>query len=387
MIFKDKFIAFVDILGFKNLVRAAESRTGISLSQLAALTRKLGSSNDRKRFEERGPIVCPESPYLQRDLDFQILQVSDCVIVSCEISPSGVIHLIHHCWTAVMELLDAGYLCRGYIKRGSIYHEDGQVIGSGYQEAYEKERTVAAFKRDADDRGTPFVEIDSAVCNYVKNCGNACVKEMFSRYVKSDGAVTALFPFQRLQHTFAIGGPNREFDAATHRASNENVRTYIKTLAERINANIDKSNPSAVRKGEHYAQALMNQLQNCAWVDSLITALALTSTQRVPPKQKPVDIEAIKKIKDLPDWPPVHWKSEKHESLPQETALTCVVKNVIVPVINSNFVDLEILHNQKIYSAALLMPKELKDRVGFTLIFCSSQRGLTLSELGELDLI
>jgi hypothetical protein len=344
MTFKDKFIAFVDILGFKNLVRAAESGTGISLSQLTALTRKLGSSNDRKRFEERGPILCPESPYLQRDLDFQILQVSDCVIVSCEISPAGVIHLIHHCWTAAMELLDSGYLCRGYIKRGSIYHEDGQVIGSGYQEAYEKERTVAAFKR-------------------------------------------ALFPFQRLQHTFAIGGPNREFDAATHRASNENVRTYIKTLAERINSNIDKSNPSAVRKGEHYAQALMDQLQNCAWVDSLITTLALTSTQPVPPKQKPVHIEAIKKIKDLPDWPPVHWRSEKYESLPQETALTCVVKNVIVPVINSNFVDLEILHNQKIYSAALLMPKELKDRVGFTLIFCSSQRGLTLSELGELDLI
>ena len=51
---------------------------------------------------------------------------------------------------------------------------------------------VSAFKRKADENGTPFVEIDPSVCHYIENGSDSCVKEMFSRYVKNDGVVSGL---------------------------------------------------------------------------------------------------------------------------------------------------------------------------------------------------
>ena len=205
--FKDKFVGFVDILGFKDLVKAAEAGTGMSLAELLEILNDLGAPEDQEHFKKYGPTTCPESTYVQRDLNFRLTQVTDCVFVSTEVSSAGVINLISHCWVAVMQLLlTKGIMCRGYITRGSIYHTDTQPIGSGYQEAYDKEKQVTAFKREADERGTPFVEVDPVVCDYVRDHGDRCVKEMFSRYVKGDGKVTALFPFQRLEHSFIIAG-------------------------------------------------------------------------------------------------------------------------------------------------------------------------------------
>ena len=56
-------------------------------------------------------------------------------------------------------------MCQGYINKGMVYHPDTQIVGSGYQETYSKEANVTAFKHEADDRGTPFVEVDPIVCS------------------------------------------------------------------------------------------------------------------------------------------------------------------------------------------------------------------------------
>lgn len=274
MEFKEKFIGFVDVLGFKNMVEAAEAGTGMAFKELLEVIEHLGKTEDKEKFKKYGPTTCPQSRYLQRDLDFQLKQISDCVIVSSEISPAGVINLVNHCWGAVIMLLTKGVMCRGYITRGLIYHTEDQIIGSGYQKAYGKESEVTAFKRSAAERGTPFVEVDQSVCDYVANHTDPCVKEMFSRYVKSDGEVTALFPFQRLSHSFAIGGFGLPpFDPEKEKQSNQNVRIMIQNLKERVLAFVDKSNPKALAKAEHYIAALDAQLEVCSRTDEFIAML------------------------------------------------------------------------------------------------------------------
>ncbi len=94
--FKDKFIGFVDILGFKKMVAAAETGTGMSLNEVLEITKQLGVPEGRANYLRNGPTTCPESKYIQRNLDFQLTQISDCVIVSCEISPAAIINLISH---------------------------------------------------------------------------------------------------------------------------------------------------------------------------------------------------------------------------------------------------------------------------------------------------
>jgi hypothetical protein len=271
--FADKFIAFVDVLGSKKLVSEAEQGEGLPLPDLLKLLGCLGTGKERDRFEKYGPTCCPCAPRIEKNLDFRVTQISDCVVVSAELSPAGVINVVSHCWGAVIELLQHGIMCRGYIKRGSVYHTDTQIIGSGYQEAFLAEPKVSAFRREADERGTPYVEIDPAVTAYVDTQSDACVKEMFSRMVKRDGDTVALFPFQRLAHSFIVAGHGHRFDPGKERRSNQNLRALIHQMKGRVQSIVDPSNPSAAAKAEHYIAALDAQLAVCDKTDEVINIL------------------------------------------------------------------------------------------------------------------
>jgi hypothetical protein len=270
MMFEGKFIAFVDILGFKSMVEASEAGLGLPLPELLENLSKLGTRKDEDRFIKHGPTTCPQSKHIDRSLNFRVTQISDCVIVSAEISPAGVINLVSHCWGAVTELLMRGIMCRGFITKGSIYHQDGQVIGTGYQRAFAGESGVTAFKLQADERGTPFVEIDKAVCEFVERETDPCVREMFSRMVKTEEGTAALFPFKRLAHSFVVMGFGHQFDPDRERAANDNVRKLLHTVKERVRSYVDESNPKAVEKARHYLRALDAQLAICDKTDNMI---------------------------------------------------------------------------------------------------------------------
>lgn len=272
--FANKFVAFIDILGFKGMVASSEAGTGIPLPELLELLKKLGDGSERAHFEIHGPTCCPMAPRIDKNMDFRVTQISDCAIVSSEVSPAGVINLVSHCWGAVIGLMARGIMCRGYIKRGHIYHTDSQVIGTGYQEAYAAESKVSAFKCEADDRGTPYVEVDSAVTAYIDTQPDACVKEMFRRMVKRDGDTVVLFPFQRLQHSFIIAGFGQTFDSDRELKSNDNLRKNIKQYKAKIAALVEPSNVAAQAKAKHYLRALDEQLLACDKTDEAINMLS-----------------------------------------------------------------------------------------------------------------
>jgi hypothetical protein len=266
--FQDKFIAFVDILGFKTLVKGAESGSGpLSLPEIREAAQRLGTEADRKRMVERGPNICPEAPRFSKDVGFQITQVSDCVVVSAEVSPAGVITLLSHCWAACLGLLQLGLMCRGYIKRGRIYHDGTEIIGSGYSDAYAKaEHGVTVFKQSADERGTPFIEVDPEVVHFVNTCEDWCVKEMASRMMKSDGELTALFPFQRLGHTFIVAGLESlglKFDPDKEHRQVDNIRKMIHRMKEKVSSFVAGADGSVIAKAEHYLRMLDVQLAIC----------------------------------------------------------------------------------------------------------------------------
>jgi len=184
-----------------------------------------------------------------------------------------VINLVNHCYGAVMGLLVKGIMCRGYITRGTIFHDGEHVIGTGYQKAFEGERNVRAFKLEADERGTPFVEIDLVVCRYVESATDPCVREMFSRMVKTEDGTTAVFPFKRLSHSFAIGGFGEPLDSNREKEANENVRKLLRNLRERVLKYVDPSNEKAVVKARHYLRALEAQFAVCDSTDEIIDML------------------------------------------------------------------------------------------------------------------
>lgn len=254
---KDKFIGFVDVLGFTNLVERAEGHAGITQDEIHQVLDSLGK-DDGKQVALYGPLVCPESRYLQRDLDFQVSPVSDCVLVSSEVSPAGAINLVDFCWRIVFRLLTAGFMCRGYITRGSIFHEGMRFFGAGYHKALKEEGQVSIFKQAADEKGTPFVEVEGVVHQYVQGCGDECVQKIFNRLVKMDGDLVALFPFNRFTTPFLTGAaPESE------RRSIDYIRADLRKTKELVTRFVDRSKPDAVRKSEHYLHALDEQLAIC----------------------------------------------------------------------------------------------------------------------------
>jgi len=275
----NKFIAFVDILGFSSAVERIDNGGSLSLEALVEATRLLGNDDDIKAIRAHGPSICPAASRVQYDVDFQLFQVSDCVIISTEVSPSGAITIIEHCWRAVFRLLRKGLMCRGHIRQGRIYHRDGVFIGPGYQEAVSREKVVAAFKRDADDRGTPFVELDAIVRDYVASCGDQCVVTMYERMVKEDEEVAAIFPFKRFGKLagFSVEAQFQDFAEIT-RASVEGARQRLHSLRLALRRHVDPANTRAVRKLEHYELALEDELRTFDDLDEMIEVLA----QRVP---------------------------------------------------------------------------------------------------------
>lgn len=278
--FQEKFVAFIDVMGFKAMVEAAERGEGRTVGEVREILDQLADVRNVDNIRRHGPMVCPCSPRVRHDLAFEVTQISDCAVASAEISPAGLINLVSHCWGAVIMLLTKGVMVRGYLTRGMLIHDGNLLMGTGYQTAYQREAGITAFKMEADEKGTPFVEIDSTVLQYVAEQEDPCVKEMFSRMVESDGEVSALYPFKRLGHSFAIGFGLPRFDPEKEKQQNEAVRQNIRKLIERVSANVDRANHAATRKTRHYVAALKKQLAACDRTDEEIDALSRPSGRR-----------------------------------------------------------------------------------------------------------
>jgi len=67
VVFTEKLIAFVDVLGFKKLVEAAEAGNEAPLTAALATLEKYAGANHRKDFMIYGHNICPEISLWDRD--------------------------------------------------------------------------------------------------------------------------------------------------------------------------------------------------------------------------------------------------------------------------------------------------------------------------------
>lgn len=260
--YEDKFIAYVDILGFKELVERSEKGgdNAPTVEYILELTGKFGSSKEED-FDRYGPTTCPCAPHNARNLNFRATQISDCVVVSAEASPAGLINLVYHCYKIAFRFLKVGHTCRGYITRGNIYHTDAQFFGTGYQQAYDHESKgkVLIFQREAADEGTPFIEIDPRVCSYVAEQGDSCVKTVFAQLTESDGKRTAISPFFALK-MLPDTVVDEDFDPTVLKGQFQMVRdSILRLLSQLENAKIT-ANADGRGKIDHIERKLREVL-------------------------------------------------------------------------------------------------------------------------------
>jgi len=135
--FEDRAVAFIDVLGFESLVvRAAED--GKSLDALSGLVAFLSSAvpNLDSRVEPSvPPRQVPKHTY-----------ISDCIILSAPLqdldhkSYDGLSAVVMRVIQIAHYLLEAGYLLRGGITVGKVWHTESNIVGPAYQEAFRLEK-------------------------------------------------------------------------------------------------------------------------------------------------------------------------------------------------------------------------------------------------------
>jgi hypothetical protein len=269
--FKEKFVAFVDILGFTSAVEASERGQGRTLEDILTLLGYLERKGSLEFVNADGPMVCPESVWTTRDLDFKITRISDCSVISAELSPAGAINLLYHCYSLAAKLLAAGILVRGYITRGSIYHSGTDFIGSGYHHALRGEKDVLAFIRDPHERGSPFIEVDHSFSDYLEVSGDKCTAEVLERLTVSDGESTVVFPFKRLVPPFLFQTSPLDVDAERKRISD--IRKWIGQTKGRLREYSNSVGRAASAKISHYERQLDDQLAKCDDAEKLLDML------------------------------------------------------------------------------------------------------------------
>ena len=273
--YTEKFIAFLDVLGWKSLVRASDKGCDLSLGELCEIMDNLGNPADREHFEKYGPRTCPQAPYMRKDMDFCITRLSDSALISAEVSPAGLINLVSYCFRAYTGLLSRGVMCRGYIKRGRIYHTSEYQIGVGISDVVAREKQVSIFRKDAAEQGTPFIEIDMDVVRYVSNQSDECVKEAFQRFVEVESDLAAVFPFKRLDPSIFFGPRlGQRFNPERERESVNVVRGWIQRIKEYVQHHVDWPKESARQKGNQYIRMLDARLVDCDRMDDAINLLA-----------------------------------------------------------------------------------------------------------------
>ncbi|MDQ8027173.1 MAG: hypothetical protein REJ23_00485 [Brevundimonas sp.] len=125
-----RFVAFVDILGFADLVRRANHEPVLRGQIIEALQKVRTTS-------------APGSG----DTDLRVQNFSDSLILSSLPTATGLWHLLLSLDALAWNLLQIGVLVRGGVAMGGMHHDDEIVFGVGVIDAYRLESSVAKYPR------------------------------------------------------------------------------------------------------------------------------------------------------------------------------------------------------------------------------------------------
>ena len=157
--FQNSAVAFVDILGFCNLVHSATTETSKreELEELVGL------------LEGVVPLLdCNVDSNLDKSLIPKHIYVSDCIVLSAPLLASDPTHkdydglaaVVLRCVQITHRLLERGYLVCGGIAVGPVWQTANNIVGPAYANAYKTERKT----------GRPRIELtDEAKCKWRQN--------------------------------------------------------------------------------------------------------------------------------------------------------------------------------------------------------------------------
>ncbi len=144
MIYDNRVVAFIDILGFKSLLNETLDKNGNdnepaidSLISAYSTIRKIWDLDDETGSLSYAPATTK-----------RVSIFSDCVVISFKVEqPSEVFFTLLEIKWLIMELLGKNIICRGAISLGKMIHTENYLFGPALVEAYMLESKAALYPR------------------------------------------------------------------------------------------------------------------------------------------------------------------------------------------------------------------------------------------------
>ena len=132
-IYQVRYVAFLDIIGFRNLITTL-------------------TDNPREVLEIRDLLKVVQTPAPLSDevfeaSDFRSTSISDAVAISTASTADGLAHMFLNIELLTLQLLQRGYFVRGAIVKGRVFHDDRQVFGQGLIQAIDLETKIVCYPR------------------------------------------------------------------------------------------------------------------------------------------------------------------------------------------------------------------------------------------------
>lgn len=139
--YDDRVCLFLDILGFKEHVKSTVKKDELNIEKITEIANLLSVLPLKvKRFGAENH-------------DRQITQFSDSIVVSFRLTDKNAFaELLDDLMIIVINFLNKGYLVRGGISYGKLYHKQNIVFGPAMNTAYELESKVAVYPRIIFDK-------------------------------------------------------------------------------------------------------------------------------------------------------------------------------------------------------------------------------------------
>jgi hypothetical protein len=139
-----RLLAYIDVLGWSDLVKQSESDPNIlkSLNLAANYFRgaAMWADSTRSFFAKHDP------DNKNHDL-LDVTHFSDTLVFSCPVKSFAASFFLVSVQQACHQLLCSGHYTRGAIVLGKLAHQDNVVVGPALIEAYKLERDVAKYPR------------------------------------------------------------------------------------------------------------------------------------------------------------------------------------------------------------------------------------------------
>jgi len=123
LLYEQRIIAFVDILGFENIVDKCSEKT---INSILSTPRDYFKSQPVEKYK-----------------NIQISIFSDSIIISfIYTEEQAVYNLLLDFMNILIKFIEKEVICRGYISKGEVIHDENMLFGPGFIEAYKMEKKM-----------------------------------------------------------------------------------------------------------------------------------------------------------------------------------------------------------------------------------------------------